>query len=129
MPRILLGNVHLFEKIMRHLTLRARTCIQLQAGSLACTAENMPAFLYPSQQPYDSTDCLQKLLQGPLCVRVYKHIFLGRACALGQAGTTRRKNQAQLIGLERTMPRTIAYAAVQVSNTIMHYCAVAPCSR
>ena len=92
-----------------------RTCIKLQAGSLSCTAENMPAFLYPNDQPYNSADRLRGLLRGPLCVMVYKRIFTGPASAMGIVGTTRRKTQAQLIGLERTTPRTIAYAVVQVS--------------
>lgn len=97
--------------------------MQLQAGSLACTAENMPTCLYPQGQPYNPANRLDGLLRSPLCVRVYKHIFTGPASAedLPESLRSGRRKQCQasLMGLERTTPRTIAYAAVQVSTTIL----------
>lgn len=93
------------------------TCIQLQAGSLSCTADFMPSYLYPAGQPFDSANLRCGLLRGVLCVKAYQHIFLGRAVAMGEVdGEARQGSQAELIGLERTTPRTIAYAAVQVCS-------------
>ncbi|KAI0691327.1 hypothetical protein BC835DRAFT_1417175 [Cytidiella melzeri] len=93
-----------------------QTCLKVQAGSLSCTAKQLPAFLY--DQPYNPDDRTDGLLRGPLCVRVYKHIFTGPSSASGSASVRqtrgpRRKCQAQLSGIERTTPRTIAYAVAR----------------
>ncbi len=98
-------------------TFFASTCIQLQAGSLSCTADLLPSYLYPAGQLFDPANLRYGLLRGILCVKVYEQIFLGRAVAMGEVdGQARQGSQAELIGLERTTPRTIAYAAVQVCS-------------
>ncbi|KAI0739293.1 hypothetical protein BC629DRAFT_1565125 [Irpex lacteus] len=59
------------------------------------------------------------LFRGPLVVRSYKHIFTGPSSAKGATNSRgRKKNQAQLSGVERTTPRTIAYAAVQTRHML-----------
>ncbi|KAI0083360.1 hypothetical protein BDY19DRAFT_998650 [Irpex rosettiformis] len=97
----------------------ARTCQKFLTGALPCKASLLPTFLYGG--PYNPDDKYEGLLRGPLCVRVYKHIFKGPSTAgngMAVNQQNRRKNQAQLMGLQRTTPRTIAYAVVQARHML-----------
>ena len=50
--------------------------------------------------------------------QVWKHIFLGPRFALGKGNESGgKKGQALINGLEKATAGTIAYAAMQVSNT------------
>jgi len=108
----------------------------MQEGRVKIGTGEWPAYLYDENQVYDPEEKDKGLLRGYLLVRVrsyfslflisdllqvYRHIFTGPATAFigsGRKGT--KASKSKLHGLSSVTPRTIAYAAVQVSSNIIH---------
>jgi hypothetical protein len=83
----------------------------LKKGSIKVRTNDFPSFLYP-QDGYDPDDLESGLLQNPIVVRFFRHIFTSPGSALLEnGGKTKAKGcQAKINGMKEVTPGSIAYA-------------------
>ncbi|KAF9778072.1 hypothetical protein BJ322DRAFT_1114612 [Thelephora terrestris] len=90
------------------------TRAKLRDGSLKLVDSKgdpkLPAFLYDKDLMDGSIT--QGLFRGPLLLAVYTHIFISPSAATGAKMSLKRGN-ARIHGMEKVIPSTICYAAVQ----------------
>jgi len=105
----------------------------MQEGRIKIGTGDWPAYLYDENLEYNPEEKDNGLFRGYLLVRVrsylflplianflqvYRHIFTGPATAfIGSSRKGTKASKSKLHGLSSVTPRTIAYAAVQVTSS------------
>ncbi|KAH9954641.1 hypothetical protein BGW80DRAFT_1377886 [Lactifluus volemus] len=110
----LLCPIHLYEDYMRD---RDDTRAKLRDGTITVSSTQFPSFLYEDPTQYrgilDEGFCM-----GPFLISTFRHLFIGPQSALRKKGSVVqvKRGQAESNGLTTATARTIAYAALQVSE-------------
>ncbi|KAI0281345.1 hypothetical protein BC826DRAFT_923149 [Russula brevipes] len=81
--------------------------------------EDWPIFCYENEW-CDGEDLETGLFRGIYLLRTFRRIFTGpKSVTSGQPGpVSKRKSIAQILGMTKVTPRSIAYAAVQARFTL-----------
>ncbi|PPQ76750.1 hypothetical protein CVT24_012270 [Panaeolus cyanescens] len=86
----------------------------VNAGEVLITHKLWPSVMYPNNVQYDRNCISEELFQSHVIVRAMRAIFHGKSSAFDGKRSGSKASQAEMHGMERPTPASVAYVALHV---------------